>query len=173
MWLRSSTAHRGLPKRAKWSDVVLFGPVTQIALGIMTASLQHADMTRAKRGRNAKMTQRDAKNNARITRNNAGVCRSPVESGAAYSFYLKELRQDVGSNLEKHHPVLVNSNRLGGGGHPGSQSWPQPPFRRPTTFPEEEYSESVSNRRYRQSRALPHLANPPCFGNPIQPPNHE
>jgi hypothetical protein len=110
----------------------LFGPVAsaqrtrcarRIALEIMTASLQTANTTRVKRGRNAKLTRHDAKNNAKITRNNAGVCRAPVESGAAYVLYLRELLPDVGSNLEKYYPVLVNSNWPSGAG----QSWPQPP----------------------------------------------
>ena len=86
----------------------------------MTASLQNANMTRVKRGRNAKMTQHDAKNNARITRNNAAVCGSRAELGAAYVLYSRELRSDVGSNLEKYYPVIVNSKWSGGAANPGS-----------------------------------------------------
>jgi hypothetical protein len=84
----------------------------------MTPSLQNADMTRDKRGRNAKMTQHDAKNNARITRDNAGVCGSRTQSGAAYVLYLRGLRPDVGSDLKKCYPALVNSNWLGGAANP-------------------------------------------------------
>jgi hypothetical protein len=87
-------------------------------MGIMMASLQTANMTRVKRGRNAKMTQHDAKNNAGITRNNAGVRRSTVEWEAVYVLYLRELRPDVGSNSKKYHPVLVNINWLAAAADP-------------------------------------------------------
>jgi hypothetical protein len=73
-------------------------------------------MTRAKRERNAKNNAKNAKNNARIMRNNAGVCDPRVESGAAYTLYLRELRPAQGPEPEKQRPVLVN--KLIGVGQP-------------------------------------------------------
>jgi hypothetical protein len=89
--------------------------LTRIALeGVTTPLVKREDDAKF----NAAKRKNNAKNNARITQNNAGVCGSRVESGAAYALYLRQLRADVGSNLEKYYPVLVNSNWLHGAANP-------------------------------------------------------